>query len=129
VATKTSSSSAGGKPAQAPVEKVALFNKLVALFPEVERKGAGFPYTSINGNMFSMLNERGSLALRLGQPERDAFIAKYKTTLNEAHGIVQKEYVVVPDDLLKRTSELKRHFADGLAYARSLKPKATTRKK
>src|SRR5690242_416490 len=114
------------KAAQAPPEKVALYEKLVALFPDVERKGAGFPYTSVNGNMFSLLNERGSLALRLGQSARDAFITKYRTKLNEAYGIVQKEYVVVPDELLKKTSELKKHFAESLAYARSLRPKPTT---
>jgi hypothetical protein len=115
------------KPAKAPAEKVELYEKVVSLFPEVERKGAGFPYTSLNGNMFSLLNEHGSLALRLGQPERDAFLAKYKTRLNEAYGIVQKEYVVVPDDLLRKTSELKKHFETSPAYARSLKPKATTK--
>jgi hypothetical protein len=115
------------KTAKAPAEQVALYEKVVALFPEVERKGAGFPYTSLNGNMFSLLNEQGKMVLRLGQPERDAFIAKYKTKLNEAYGIVQKEYVVVPDDLLRKTSELRNHFEASLAYVRSLKAKPRTR--
>ncbi len=115
------------KTAKAPAEQVALYEKLVALFPEVERKGADFPYTSLNGNMFSLLNEQGKMVLRLGQPERDAFLAKYKTKVNEAYGIVQKEYVVVPDDLLRKTAEIKRHFAASLAYAGSLTPKPTSR--
>jgi len=97
--------------------------------PDVERKGAGFPYTSVNGNMFSMLNESGRLALRLPEAERAAFLARYDTTLNVAHGVVQKEYVVVPDTLLASTDELREHFAVSATYARSLKPKATTRKK
>lgn len=116
-------------PAKAPAQAVALYEKLVALFPEVDRNGAGFPYTSINGNMFSLLNEKGSLALRLAEKDREAFMKKYKTTLNVAYGIVQKEYVVVPDDLLKKTAELEKHFAASLAYARSLKAKPTTRAK
>ena len=115
--------------AKAPDDKVALYEALVALFPEVQRKGAGFPYTSVNGNMFSMLNENGTLALRLPAAEREAFLAEYDTTLNVSHGYVQKEYVVVPDALLANTDELREHFAVSLAYARSLRPKPTTRKK
>jgi hypothetical protein len=115
--------------AKAPADKVALFDALVELFPDVQRKGAGFPYTSVNGNMFSMLNENGTLALRLPEAERKAFLAKYDTTLNVSHGFVQKEYVVVPDALLASTDELREHFAASLAYAQSLRPKPTTRKK
>jgi hypothetical protein len=115
--------------AKAPADKVALFDALVGLFPDVERKGAGFPYTSVNGNMFSMLNENGALALRLPVAERETFLTRYGTTLNVSHGVVQKEYVVVPDALLADTEELREHFAVSLAYARSLRPKPTTRKK
>ena len=114
--------------AKAPADKVALFDALVELFPDVERKGAGFPYTSANGNMFSILNENGTLALRLPAAERDAFLTRYDTTLNVAYGVVQKEYVV-PDALLANTDELREHFAVSVAYARSLRPKPTTRKK
>jgi TfoX-like protein len=115
--------------AKAPADKVALFDAVVGLFPEIERKGAGFPYTSVNGNMFSMLNENGTLALRLPEAARAAFLARYDTSLNTAHGVVQKEYVVVPDSLLADTDELREHFAVSVAYARSLKPKNTKRKK
>jgi hypothetical protein len=115
--------------AKAPADRVALFDALVGLFPDVERKGAGFPYTSVNGNMFSMLNENGALALRLPVAERETFLTRYGTTLNVSHGVVQKEYVVVPDALLADTEELREHFAVSLAYARSLRPKPTTRKK
>jgi hypothetical protein len=79
--------------------------------------------------MFSILNENGTRALRLPEAERAAFLARYDTTLNIAYGIVQKEYVVVPDSLLASTDELREHFAVSVAYARSLRPKATTRKK
>ena len=40
-----------------PAEKIALYEKLVAALPGVERKGADNPYTSLNGNMFSLLCE------------------------------------------------------------------------
>jgi hypothetical protein len=49
------------KKSGAPPEKVELYEKLVVLFPEVERKGATVPYTSVNGNMFSYLHASGSM--------------------------------------------------------------------
>ncbi len=48
-----------------PAEKLALYEKLVAANPNVERKGATMPYTSLNGHMFSFLTETGTVAIRL----------------------------------------------------------------
>ena len=112
-----------------PAGKLAMYEKLVASIPGVERKGAAMPYTSLNGHMFSFLTESGTMALRLPERERDAFLRKYKAKLCERHGTVMKEYVEVPDSLLKKTAELKKHFTASVAYVRSLKPKSTTRKK
>src|SRR5580765_3002512 len=81
--------------------KLALFEQLVATNPRVERKGDTVPYTSVNGHMFSYLGKTGELALRLPPGEREAFLKKYKTKLCELYGIVQKEYVSVPESLLK----------------------------
>ena len=110
-------------------ERVELYNKLVAMLPDVERKGATIPYTSKNGNMFSYVSKDGFVALRLGVAAREAFLKKYKTTLVTAYGIVQKEYVTVPDTLLKKTNELKEYFDLSYEYVSSLKPKPTTKKK
>jgi hypothetical protein len=116
------------KPAsEIPADKLELYEKLVATLPEVKRKGATVPYTSINGHMFSYLAKSGTLALRLPEEARDAFLKKYKTTLCKQYGVVQKEYVEVPDTLLKKTSELKKYFAISFAYVSSLKPKPTKR--
>src|ERR1700716_4073786 len=79
-----------------PSDKLELYEKLVATNPNVERKGATVPYTSLNGHMFSYLSKEGKLALRLAAAEREAFLKKYKAKLCEAYGIVQKEYVEVP---------------------------------
>ena len=109
-------------------DKLELYEKLVASNPAVERKGAATPYTSLNGHMFSFLTASGSLALRLPTAEREAFMKKQKTTLCEQYGTVMKEYVVVPDALLKKTKELKKHFDMSFEYVGSLKPKPTKRK-
>jgi hypothetical protein len=112
-----------------PEDKLTLYEKLVATIPGVSRKGARVPYTSLNGHMFSYLTKEGKVALRLPPEEREAFLTKYKTTLVTAYGVVQKEYVEVPDAMLKKTSELKKFFAASFSYVGSLKPKATTKKK
>ena len=110
-------------------ETLKLFERLVATLPSVERKGAATPYTSLNGHMFSFLTREGKLALRLPDDQREAFLKKYRTTLCEQHGRVMKEYVVVPNALLRKTSELKRFFVRSHAYVGTLKPKPTTRTK
>jgi hypothetical protein len=43
-----------------PSDKLALYEKLVATNPNVERKGDSVPYTSLNGHMFSYLSKRAS---------------------------------------------------------------------
>lgn len=58
--------------AAVPSAKLELYEKLVATNPNVERKGATVPYTSLNGHMFSYLSKEGKLALRLPAGEREA---------------------------------------------------------
>jgi hypothetical protein len=112
-----------------PPDKLALYEKLVATNPKVERQGATVPYTSLNGHMFSYLSKEGKLQLRLPDGEREAFLKKYKTKLCEAYGKIQPEYVEVPDTLLASTQELKRFFDSSYNYVSSLKPKPTAKKK
>jgi hypothetical protein len=108
--------------------KLELYRALVQTNPEVELKGASHPYTSLNGHMFSYLHPSGSLALRLGEKEREEFLRKYETTLFKAYGVVQKEYVTVPDSVLKKTKELAKYFELSFAYVRTLKPKPSKKK-
>jgi len=114
------------KKSSLPPEKVALYDKLIATNPRIERKGANNPYTAINGNMFTLLSaQTGGLAIRLPDDEREKFLKKYKTKLYEAYGVVMKEYVAVPDALLKKTGELAKYLELSYEYARTLKPKPT----
>ena len=109
--------------------RLALYEKLIATNPAIERNGDTMPYTSLNGHMFSVLAKDGSLGLRLSKEDREEFISKYKSELMKQYGIVMKEYVVVPDGLLMNTKELKRYFDLSYAYVKSLKPKSTTKTK
>ena len=108
--------------------KLSLFDALIATVPGIERKGATVPYTSCNGHMFSYLSKQGTLSLRLPEGPREAFLKKYKARLCSQYGVVQKEYVEVPDALLRKTSELKQYFAVSYQYVRSLKPKSSVAK-
>jgi hypothetical protein len=116
------------KPAHAHPEKLLLYEKLVATNAGAELKGATVPYTSKNGNMSSYLSKEGKLALRLPDAAREAFLKKYKASLCQAYGVVQKEYVEVPDALLTKTSELKKYFEISVEYVGSLKPKPASKK-
>jgi TfoX/Sxy family transcriptional regulator of competence genes len=69
------------------------------------------------------------MALRLPEEEREKFLKKHNTTLYEAYGAVMREYVTVPDALLKNTKALEKYLAMSYAYVKTLKPKPTTKKK
>jgi len=109
-------------------ETVKLYEALVHEHPELERKGAANPYTSLNGNMFSLLHGGKILAIRLPEAEREKFLKKYTTKLFTAYGVVMKEYVTVPDNLLRKPKELQKYFDLSYEYAKTLKVKATTKK-
>ena len=108
-------------------EKLDLYIKLIENNPKVELKGATMPHTSLNGNMFSFLSEAG-LGMRLPKEAREEFLERYKTTLYKTFGTVMKEYVTVPDQLLKDTKELKKYFEMSYDYVKGKKPKPTKKK-
>ena len=109
-----------------PPEKLALYDKLIKTNPKIERKGDTNFYTSLNGHMFTYLDPSSSLlAIRLPEKEREEFLKKYKTTLFKAYGAVMKEYVTVPDALLRNTKALRKYFDLSYSYVKTLKPKPT----
>jgi len=105
-----------------------MYEALIATHSDIERKGKSSPYTSINGNMFTILSADGVLGIRLGAADREAFMRTFGTGLYEAHGTVMKEYVAVPSELLAHTQKLAPYLAKSYDYARGLKPKPSTRK-
>ena len=115
-------------PVSPPEREIALYEALIATHPEIDQKGKSSPYTSINGNMFTILSANGVLGMRLGVADREAFMETFGTGLCEAHGTVMKEYVAVPAELLAETEKLAPYLAKSYDYAKGLKPKPTTRK-
>ena len=79
--------------------------------------------------MFTLLHQSRRLAIRLPEDKRAEFLKKHETTLFEAYGAVMKEYVAVPDALLKNTKELQKYLESSYEYAKTLKPKPASKKK
>jgi len=113
---------------QSSSPNVALYDKLIAMIPAIERKGDANPYTSQNGNMFTLLHG-GKLAIRLPEDEREKFLKKHNAARYEAYGAVMREYVAVPDSLLAKTAELKKYVEMSHEYAKTLKPKPTRKQR
>jgi hypothetical protein len=112
-----------------PAATLALYEKLVATNPTIERKGATVPYTSANGTMFSFLTATGTLALRLPPDQLEPFFKKFKTTHPVAYGKVMKDWAAVPDSLLANTTELRKYFDLSFQHAASMKSKTKPAKK
>jgi hypothetical protein len=108
---------------------LALYEKVLAAVAGIERKGDTVPYTSRNGHMFTFLSKAGVMALRLPEKDREAFLKQYATRLCTQYGIVQKEYVEVPDTLLRKPKELATYLKISFSYVGELKPKSAAKKK
>lgn len=106
-----------------PVEKLELYEKLIATNPKIERKGDVHPYTSLSGHMFTYLDQTGTLEILLPHEEVEGFLARYKSTLFESYGVVKKDWVTAPEALLKNTKELKKYLERSLEHMKTLKPK------
>jgi hypothetical protein len=100
----------------------------VAATPGAELKGATMPYTSVNGNMYSFLDKKNVLAIRLSEADRDAFMRIGGAIYIHETGAVMREYVIAPPALVAKTTALAGWLAKSLKYAKTLKPKPTKKK-
>jgi TfoX/Sxy family transcriptional regulator of competence genes len=75
--------------------------------------------------MFTLLNQSGTMALRLPEDAREKFLKQHKTKLFVSHGALMKEYVAVPDVLLKDTATMRKYLSASYEYVKTLKVKPT----
>src|SRR5580704_12145026 len=111
------------KKSQIPPEKLKLYELLIATNPQIERKGDVHPYTSMNGHMFTYLDQTGTLGIRLAHEDAEAFMKKHEAAPFESYGVVKKDWVTVPDALLKKPKELKKYLEMSIEHVKTLKPK------
>lgn len=112
-----------------PKELLAQYDLIVSKIPDMERKGVSLPYTSMNGNMYTMMRKDGVLGIRLGSKDRITFIEKYQTLPFENYGSMIKEYVEVPVNILMDSVTMTFYMSLSHEYAKTLKPKPTKKPK
>ena len=121
---------AAAKKTNVPDDRLRLYQRLLEAVPGVaEKANFGSSYTAVNGNMYSMISKHGVVGIRLPNAEREAFLERYQTELfrGDPAWPPAKEFVSVPGEMLERTGELAPYLERSLAYALTLKPKATRR--
>lgn len=106
---------------------MAAYRDLVATLPELSIKGAANLYTSHNGNMFTMLTKEGEIGLRLGEEDRERFMAEYDVGPLYSYGGRMRGYVAVPAELIPRITELAPYLALSWEYVQTLPSKPTKR--
>lgn len=100
-----------------------IYQKLVEEFFGDTVKGKANPYTSMNGNMYSLLDPASRVCLRMAEIDRANFAAKFGTEPVEQYGAIMNGYVAIPNALLAEPEALEDAFATCLKHARSLKKK------
>lgn len=109
----------------APAELTHIFEKAAAALPEAKtRKVFGYPAAFLQGQMFAGLHQ-DKMILRLSETDRADLLQQTGAKIFEPMpDRPMREYVVVPDSVVRSTKQLSAWIAKALAYARSLPPKA-----
>ncbi|MEZ5046510.1 MAG: hypothetical protein R2831_05910 [Chitinophagaceae bacterium] len=104
-------------------DTLAIYNKIIAKITLFEVKGKSMPYTSSNGHMFSQVNKNGELGIRLSKSDRESFYKEYNDDPFLSYGAIMKEYVKIPNELLKHPIIIKKYLLLGFDYVNTLKTK------
>lgn len=117
------------KAPNAPAAKIELYDRVIATVPGQVRKGAASAYTSLNGHMFSFVDEKGEFAFRYSEARKKDLMAEIGGRESIQYNSVMRGYVVLPDDMMDDLDKLSALFAESHKYISSLEPKPTAKKK
>ncbi|OIQ30842.1 MAG: hypothetical protein BM564_01115 [Bacteroidetes bacterium MedPE-SWsnd-G2] len=104
-------------------ENLKFYDSLIALCPDITRKGKTMPYTSENGYMFTLLNKAGELGIRFDKNEQERLIQELNTDYFYSYGAKMKGYILIPQDLYQDKDLLVTLINKSKAYVMSLPPK------
>lgn len=104
-------------------ENLSVYRDFVARFFGDDVKGKANPYTSMNGNMYSFMDDQGRICLRLSEENRAHFAAMFETEPVVQYGAVMKGYVAIPIRLYTEPDALKDVFQACLFFAKDLSKK------
>jgi len=115
---------------KAPAELVALFHEILKSAPGAEpRVMFGLPVAFYQGNMFIGVHQ-GIFFFRLGEGDKAEFLKlPGAAPFEPIQGRVMKEYVAVPEPMLKDDQALLLWLDRSLEYVRSLPPKVKKAKR
>jgi TfoX/Sxy family transcriptional regulator of competence genes len=113
---------------KSPEALIATFDQAMPGPPAMKRKMFGFPAGFVNGNMFMGLFE-DSMILRLAPESREELIGAHGgKPFAPMAGRVMKEYVVLPESIIRDREQLSSWVSKALVYGESLVPKAAKAK-
>ncbi len=104
-------------------KNLEIYDQLVALCPNIERKGKTMPYTSANGYMFSLFNKTAEIGIRFSKEDQEKFMEKHNTTIYHSYGAVMRGYVLIPDNMLNDLDLLAKYLQKSQDYVMTLEPK------
>ena len=108
---------------KSPEALVATFDEVMPGPPATKRKMFGFPAGFVNGNMFMGLFE-DNMILRLPAELREELIQRHGAKpFAPMPGRVSKEYVALPESMIRDSQRLSSWVAKALVYGESLQPK------
>jgi len=81
------------------------------------------PYTSANGYMFSQLNKKGEIGIRLSKVSEKKFMEMHDATIFMSYGAVMKNYVMIPEELYDNSELLATYLEEAYQYVMSLPSK------
>lgn len=108
---------------------IEIYDRLIATYPELKRKGKASAYTAMNGNMFSFVGPDGEMCLRMSKVDIVAFGEVHDASPVIRYNSVMNGYVAVSEGLLADEGELTGWFARSVRFAETLKAKPTKKKK
>lgn len=115
-----------GSDYKGPPEALAAYLAVVERSSDdCEVKGAKYPYTASNGNMFSFLTADGTMALRMSDEIAADFSASYDTGPVVQYGSVMRGFLSVPPSLLADAASLVSWFDRASAWIGTLPAKST----
>jgi TfoX/Sxy family transcriptional regulator of competence genes len=111
---------------KAPASLVDTFSTALEALPQATpRKMFGYPAAFVNFNMFAGLFQK-SMILRLAPKDRATCLTiDGAKPFEPMPGRVMKEYVVVPESMLRSRGDLARWMAKAFEFANGLVPKAS----
>jgi len=114
---------------KSPQALVATFDEVMPGPPATKRKMFGFPAGFVNGNMFMGLFE-DHMILRLPAELKEELIQRHGAKpFAPMPGRVSKEYVALPESMIRDSQRLSSWVAKALVYGESLQPKTKSKAK